>query len=123
MSTQPERQELEALFKECAQPTNAAVSELQRLKPAIDQLDPELGAALAQVQGLLIKAAYPYETLKALMLNPEADPRHHWKCISTGMYDFTYQCQRCGRRHTESIDNPGSEPPTYGCPGTPTTGD
>lgn len=40
---------------------------------------------------------------------------HKWECISPGMYDFLYECSKCGKKHIESIDNPESVCPKYGC--------
>jgi hypothetical protein len=40
---------------------------------------------------------------------------HVWKCISPGEYDSTYECQKCGAKHIESIDNLDSKLPDSGC--------
>ena len=42
---------------------------------------------------------------------------HEWVCVSPGEYDFTYYCTKCGKFHTESIDNPDTELPVDGCKG------
>ena len=40
---------------------------------------------------------------------------HEWECISPGMYDFTYECKKCGKFHCESADNPATALPEFGC--------
>ena len=68
---------------------------------------------LATAKAALEKSEAPfYEGMKAL---DEIGVAHDWQCVSSGEYDFTYECLRCRRRHTESVDKPGSEPPVFGC--------
>ena len=43
------------------------------------------------------------------------DDKHEWKCISPGMYDDLYECQKCKLRHMTSVDDPDSELPKEGC--------
>ena len=41
--------------------------------------------------------------------------RHTWKIVSVGGYDTLYCCTRCRKVHQESIDNPATELPLFGC--------
>lgn len=42
--------------------------------------------------------------------------RHDWKVVPPiGMYDDLYRCRTCGQENMESIDNPESTNPVYGC--------
>lgn len=40
---------------------------------------------------------------------------HVWECISPGLYDSTYECKKCSKHHSVSIDNPDTKLPETGC--------
>lgn len=42
--------------------------------------------------------------------------KHDWIIIPpTSLYDTLYKCSNCGIGHMESMDDPSSEKPKYGC--------
>lgn len=42
--------------------------------------------------------------------------RHRWECVSAGMYDDLYRCNRCGQHFMTQADNPSKlSPPMRGC--------
>lgn len=113
-------EEVSSLFNECSLLFDTGCSRLQKLVSELEGRVPTHEVeAFQKALGDLEQSAYPYDALQAVLLNRDNDPRHRWECTSPGMYDFTYTCERCGQKHTESIDNPGSEPPVYGCSGRP----
>jgi len=60
---------------------------------------------------------YPYigELVEALEITPlKVNNEHDWKCTSAGLYDNTYECQKCGMTYLESIDSPDAKLPICG---------
>lgn len=49
---------------------------------------------------------------------PKSSLKHKWKMVGApGMFDCTYQCSKCKKFHSESVDNPASALPVTGCTG------
>lgn len=90
---------------------NVDVELLRKQRDAVNELANEEdvlpGAYFDELNGLLC-------LLDAMV---DIANEHEWECISPGLYDSTYECQRCGQKHDESIDDLSTMKPTHGCTG------
>jgi len=73
----------------------------------------------AKIDALMLEYC-PDEMTKEQLTNwaehqAPAQIKHKGRCLSPGIYDSLYECEHCGIRHTQSIDDVSTDLPKLGC--------